>query len=145
MIVRAMDLASAGVELLEAIRVMFNRSTRDYLTSKEIRADLISDPEKRWAEWSRGQPITEKGVAALLHEFGIVSRNVGPREVQAKGYRKADFASDWERYATPQKETTPPDTGNFPSTRPPPCNDYTFAGKSAVHADPGGRGKIDDL
>ena len=143
MIVGTMDLTSAGVDLLQDIRTMFNRSTLDYLTSKAVRADLISDPEKRWAEWSRGQPITEKGIAGLLHEFGIVSKTVGPQEARAKGYRRADFADVWERYLTPQKETPPSDPGNLPFCRSSPCSDSTFAEKSAVLEGPAEREKID--
>jgi putative DNA primase/helicase len=69
------DLISAGVELLQDLKAMFNASTLDYLTSKAIIASLIADPEKRWAEWNRGKPITEKGVAGLLHEYQIISRH----------------------------------------------------------------------
>jgi putative DNA primase/helicase len=57
-IVGVTDLTSAGVELLQDIKTMFDRSALDYLTSKAIVADLTADPEKRWAEWSRGRPIT---------------------------------------------------------------------------------------
>jgi Protein of unknown function (DUF3631) len=70
-IVGITDLTSAGVALLRDIKTMFDRSTLDYLTSKAIIDDLTSDPEKPWAEWSRGKPITEKGVASLLHEYFI--------------------------------------------------------------------------
>jgi len=122
------DMASAGVALLRDIKIMFEASTLDYLTSKAILENLTSDPEKQWAEWSRGKAITEKGVAQLLHEYGIFSRNVGSRESQTKGYRKADFKDAWERYISPR----PLESSIFPSTRPPPCDDYTFAEKNAV-------------
>src|SRR5262249_40600958 len=135
------DTASAGVALLQDIKTMFDCSTLDYLTSKTISEDLTSDPEKPWAEWSRGRPITEKGIATLLHEFRITSRNVGPRESQAKGYRKADFLDAWERYLTKEHEEGPSEPHILPSTRPPHCNDYTFAENSAVHKDNGGREK----
>ena len=128
------DLVSAGVELLQEFKTMFDRSILDYLTSKAIVADLTADPEKRWAEWSRGRPITEKGVAGLLHEYGISSKTVGPREARTKGYRKADFADAWERLL-PEKRDTLSDPDNLPFTRSPPCNDSTFAEISAVHGD----------
>ena len=128
------DLVSAGVELLQEFKTMFDRSILDYLTSKAIVADLTADPEKRWAEWSRGRPITEKGVAGLLHEYGISSKTVGRREARTKGYRKADFADAWERLL-PEKRDTLSDPDNLPFTRSPPCNDSTFAEISAVHGD----------
>jgi len=98
------DMASAGVALLQDIKTMFEASTLDHLTTKAIIERLTADPEKRWAEWSRGKPITEKGVAALLHEYRISSRTVGPRDAHARGYRKADFADAWQRYLTPEAE-----------------------------------------
>jgi putative DNA primase/helicase len=139
-IVGITDLRSAGVALLQDIKTMFDRSTLDYVTSKAIIDDLTSDPEKPWAEWSRGKPITEKGVASLLHEYQISSRNVGPRGAQAKGYRKIDFKDAWERYLVPQ-EAPPSDSDVLPSTRALNCNDYAFVEKSAVHQDDGGREK----
>jgi len=120
---------------------MFEASTLDHLTSKTIIERLTADPEKPWAEWSRGKPIAEKGVAGLLHEYRIISRNVGPRTAQTKGYRRADFGDAWERYLGAEKAEGAPDSDILPSTRPPPCNDYTFAEKTAVHQDNGGREK----
>jgi hypothetical protein len=142
-IVGMTDLTSAGVELLRDIKTMFDRSTLDYLTSKAIVAALEADKEKPWAEWSRGKPITEKGVAGLLHEYRIFSRNVGPEGAQAKGYRKTDFADAWDRYLAPKEEIPPSDPNTFRSSRPAPCNDYAFGEKSAVQQDPTGREKID--
>ena len=135
------DMASAGVALLQDIKTMFEALTLDYLTSKAIIERLTADPEKPWAEWSRGSPITEKGVAALLHEYHIGSRTVGPKGSTAKGYRKADFEDAWERYLTPEKREGGPDSDILPSTRRPPCNDYTFGEKTAIDKDNGRREK----
>jgi putative DNA primase/helicase len=55
------DMTSKGVALLRDIKTMFGRSTLDYVTSKAIIEDLTSDPEKPWAEWSRGRPISREG------------------------------------------------------------------------------------
>src|SRR5262249_6057051 len=130
-IVGITDLNSAGVALLRDIKTMFDRSTLDYLTSKAIIDDLTSDPEKAWAEWSRGKPITEKGVATLLHEYWIASRTVGPKGATAKGYRKADFEDAWKRYASPE-EARPSGLEFLPSTRRPDGYHYDFGETSAV-------------
>src|SRR5215472_8919501 len=133
----ATDMASAGVALLQDINTMFEASTLDYLTSKTIIERLTADPEKPWAEWSRGKPITEKGVAALLHEYRIFSRTVGPQDARAKGYRKADFEDAWQRYLTLEAEKAEGglDSDILPFTRSQPCNDYTFSEKTAVHGE----------
>jgi Protein of unknown function (DUF3631) len=135
------DLPSDGVTLLQDIKAHFDRSTLDHVSSKTLVADLIADPEKPWAEWTRGKPISERLVAQLLREYGISSRNVGPRETQAKGYRKADFADAWARLL-PEERTSPqdsvqdpPDSNDLPSTRPPPCNQSAFTESSSVHGD----------
>jgi Protein of unknown function (DUF3631) len=144
-IVGVIDLASAGVELLRDINAMFEQSEFNYLTSQAIVKGLTADAEKRWAEWSHGKPITEKGVAGLLREYGIFSRSVGPKGQRAKGYRKADFADAWKRYLPPQEETPASGHGNLPFTRSTLCNDTAFGEKSAVHRTPGEREKIDDF
>jgi putative DNA primase/helicase len=131
-IVGITDLTSAGVELLHDIKMMFARSTLEYLTSKAIVADLTADPERRWTEWSRGKPITEKGVATLLHEFRVFSRDVGPRDERVKGYRKADFADVWERYLDNEKKAPPSAPDNFLRTRAPFCSHSDFDEKSAA-------------
>jgi putative DNA primase/helicase len=137
------DLSSAGVALLEDIKVMFRASTLDYLTSKAIVQGLTADAEKRWAEWSHGRPITEKGVAGLLHEYLISSKTVGPKGAEAKGYRKADFVDVWGRYLEPKKEAPPSDPDNLPSSRRTPCNGSAFAENSAVEAEPVRRENFD--
>jgi len=143
------DMASAGVNLLRDIKAHFDASTLDYVKSKALIDHLVADPEKPWVEWSRGKPLSEKALADLLHEYNIFSRNVGPRESQAKGYRRADFVDAWQRYLTPEgdkeggEEEGALDSSILPSTRPRDCNDYRKAEKSAVHEGNGGRGKID--
>jgi hypothetical protein len=134
------DMASSGVMLLEDIRAIFRASTLDYVTSKNLIERLTADPEKPWAEWTRGRPITEKGVAGLLHEYGIVSRTVGPKGATAKGYRKADFEDAWQRYLDGDQKTP-----IFPSTRLTPSDDYAFAEKTPDDRTNGRREKIDGL
>jgi hypothetical protein len=133
-IVGATDMTSVGVALLRDIKAMFDASTLDYLTSKTIIDRLTEDPETPWAEWSRGRPISEKGVAHLLHEYRIVSRTVGPRGAEAKGYRKADFREAWERYVEAETAERGPDPDNLPSKCRSPSGDYIFAEKFAVEA-----------
>jgi Protein of unknown function (DUF3631) len=136
-IVGSVDMSSAGVELLQDIKTMFDGSTLDYLTTKVIIERLIADPEKPWPEWSRGKPINDKGLADLLGTYSIRSRTVGPSDARSKGYRKADFEDAWERYLTPQRETERKEeddqTPNLPFTRSPHCNHSTFAENSLVH------------
>jgi Protein of unknown function (DUF3631) len=134
-IVGITDIASVGVALLQDIKTHFDRSTLDYVSTKALIADLTADEERQWCEWSRGKPITNKGLADLLHEYRIFSRAVGPREGRAKGYRKADFADAWGRYLTAREEGAPSDA-ILPFTRSPPSNHTGNGEKNAVHQDP---------
>jgi hypothetical protein len=96
------DLPSAGVKLLGEFKTMSSASTLEYVTSAAVIKHLTADPEKPWAEWSRGKPITEKGVAGLLREYRIRSTDVGPEHHRVKGYRWADFEDAWRRYCDPE-------------------------------------------
>jgi putative DNA primase/helicase len=106
------DLHSDGVTLLEDIKAHFAASTLHYVGSKALIAELVADAEKPWAEWSHGRPISEKGVAQLLHEFGIKPDRVGPKDLRLRGYEAKWFEEAWNRYLEPEKESeTPPKRG----------------------------------
>jgi Protein of unknown function (DUF3631) len=144
------DLTSAGVLILEDIKLHFGRSTLEYVTSKNLIEAITADPERPWAEWSRGKPITEKGVADLLREFQIHSRTVGPKGQQAKGYRKSQFTDAWQRWLNPkkeegQKEEANSDSPTLTSSRQPDCNHKGNGKNFAVNHVPGRQQKIDDL
>jgi hypothetical protein len=139
-------MASAGVALLQDIKMMFGASTLDYVATKIMIANLTADPEKQWAEWRHGRPINDKGVADLLREFHIISKTVGPKDGRCKGYRKADFEDAWERYLVPQfreQGEGGQEPSILPFTRSPHCNDYEKDEKGTVHQGGGERVKID--
>jgi Protein of unknown function (DUF3631) len=142
-VVGVTDVTSTGVALLQEIKTIFDRSTLDYVTSKTLLAELTADPEEQWAEYGRSRkPITEREVAQLLHQYRIFSRNVGPKDARAKGYRKVDFADAWGRYLG-EREEGALYPGILPFTRSPLCNDKGNGDKPAVHQAPGEREKND--
>jgi putative DNA primase/helicase len=127
------DLTSEGVTLLEDIKAHFARSTLDYVGSKALIADLIADTERPWAEWSHGRPISEKGVAQLLHGFGIKPGMVGPENRRLRGYKKEWFEEAWERYLGTEKESESiPKEAPQTYSRTAPCNHSTFDDFSPV-------------
>jgi uncharacterized protein DUF3631 len=134
------DLTSEGVSLLEDIKAHFARSTLDYVGSKALVADLVADTERPWAEWSHGRPISEKGVAQILHEFGIKPGRVGPKDLRLRGYKADWFKEEWDRYLKNEEENTDtPTEGVQMSTRPLLCNHSAFDGTSSVHQTNGGQ------
>src|SRR5262249_40665172 len=130
------DMPSAGGALLGEIKEIFDRSTLDYVTSKALVADLTSDPEKQWVEWSPGgKPITEKGGGGPPHAFRIRGKGVGP-DAAAKGYRKRDFVDAWQRYLPSERAAereSEPDPPILPSTRQTHWNDDGNSEKIAVN------------
>jgi hypothetical protein len=64
---------------------------------------LTADPERPWADWRHGRPLTQKQLGGLLKPFCIISVNVRPPGLgQGKGYRRADFEEAWEAYCPGQ-------------------------------------------
>jgi len=53
-----------GVELLRDIRSTFGDD--DVIRSSDLVAKLTADPERPWAEWKHGRPLTQKQLAGLL-------------------------------------------------------------------------------
>ena len=99
------QLASSGeghdqainVELLQDIRAAFGNEAE--IRTTDLLVKLAADPERPWAEWSHGKPLTAKHLGRLLKPFSIISSNVNPPGLaQGKGYRRADLEEAWEAY-----------------------------------------------
>jgi putative DNA primase/helicase len=103
-----------GIMLLADCRPAFGDDA--VIRSADLVHKLTADPERPWAEYNRGDPITQRQLAKLLGTFGIISVNVRP-EVgpQGKGYRRVDFEKAWEAYC-PAKILCAPDSR--PDCRP---------------------------
>jgi putative DNA primase/helicase len=90
-----------GVELLRDIRSAFGPD--DVIRSSDLVAKLTADPERPWAEWKHGGPLTQKQLAGLLAPFHIISLTVHPPGLpDGKGYRRIDFEEAWAAYCPGQ-------------------------------------------
>src|SRR6478672_2197714 len=79
-----------GVMLLTDCHSAFGDNT--VVRSVDLVTKLIADPERPWAEWKHGRPLTQKQLGGLLRPFHIISVNVNPPDLpQGKGYRRSDF------------------------------------------------------
>jgi hypothetical protein len=88
-----------GVELLSDAKKAFDAGQAADMPTKALIAALVTDEERPWAAYSKGEPITDRQLAKLLKPFGIVSTTVHPPGARhAKGYRRADFEDAWARY-----------------------------------------------
>ena len=91
------ESTSIGVELLADTRLAFGEE--DVIRSVDLVAKLTADPERPWADWKHGKPLSQKQLAGLLKPFKIISTSVHPPVgAHGKGYRRSDFAEAWEAY-----------------------------------------------
>jgi putative DNA primase/helicase len=95
------EQGAIGVELLRDIRSVFGDD--DVIRSSDLVAKLTADPERPWAEWRYGRPLTQKQLAGLLAPFHIISLTVHPPGLpDGKGYRRTDFEEAWAAYCPGQ-------------------------------------------
>jgi hypothetical protein len=111
------DISSIGTELLASCREAFGEE-RDAMRSVDLVAQLVVDPEKPWATWDRGKPITPRQLSKLLKRFGISSKTVYiPNLADAKGYERAQFEEAWRSYLPGQNTFPPLPPAIYPSKR----------------------------
>jgi putative DNA primase/helicase len=99
-----------GVELLKDMQKAFGDD--DVRRGADLVAELAKDPERPWAEYNKGKPISQRQVARLLSTFGVISETVHPPGLaHGKGYKRAHLEPHWDAYCG---QNTPPDqTGPF--------------------------------
>jgi hypothetical protein len=69
------------------------------MKSADLVAALTADHEAPWAEYNRGKPLTQRQLARMLGEFGLISVSVHPPGVvHGKGYRRVDLEPQWDAY-----------------------------------------------
>ena len=108
-----------GVELLQDIRSAFGDD--DVIRSSDLVAKLTADPERPWAEWRHGRPLTQKQLAGLLAPFHIISLTVHPPGLlDGKGYRRIDFQEAWAAYC-PGQNASPQQSLRFRSVQTSQC------------------------
>jgi Protein of unknown function (DUF3631) len=97
---------AVNIELLADLQRAFGDA--DVMRSADIVAKLVADPERPWAEWKHGRPLTQKQLAGLLKPFGIISGTVDPPGLSSgKGYKRVWFEETWAAYL-PGQHTSPP-------------------------------------
>jgi hypothetical protein len=93
------ETPSINVELLRDIEAAFKERRTTRLASRELLDILTHDEEAPWATWNRGNPITNRQLAARLSEFAIQPKTTRlPDRKLLKGYILADFDDAFTRY-----------------------------------------------
>jgi len=102
------DSRTIGARLLADIKVLFDADPKAHcLHSATIVTGLAEDPEKPWAEFTRGKPLTQNRLAKLLGIYGITSQTVTPTGLKdAKGYYRSQFEDVWSRYLSDEPSSS---------------------------------------
>ena len=75
------------------------------LNNPAILPALIAREGRPWSEWSRGRPLSPRGLAGLLKDFEIIPGTIRLASGSTpKGYRRVAFAPVWERYGIGARE-----------------------------------------
>lgn len=87
---------NAGVHLLADIRAAF--ADDEHVSTKDLLALLTENEESRWAEWSRGLPLSARSLSRLLRPFGIKPKKIRTGDRTLQGYERKQFEEAWSRY-----------------------------------------------
>ena len=108
------EVAAGLEELLWDIKLAFESAGTSRLSTDRLIQLLTADPEKPWATFSQGRPITANALAKMIRPLGIRSRDL--RETRAldqataspslKGYYRASFDEAFRLYAPPKPDNT---------------------------------------
>ena len=96
---------SLAIQLLADIRQIFKEEGMDRLPMRVLLKRLVALEEAPWAEYNRGKELTAHGLAAMLREFGIKTRQVRIGAKNVRHYVLDDFKPVFDRYLP--KEITP--------------------------------------
>ena len=88
-------------------------------TAPAVLPALIGREGRPWSDWSRGRPLSPRGLSNLLKEFGIAPGTIRTRrESTPKGYKRAAFEPHWQRYGI----VTTEDPSILSATTPQPAS-----------------------
>lgn len=85
--------------LLKDIQIILNSYNSKNIRSEDLIAALIADSDSLWTEYNAGRPITPRGLAALLKDFGIKPKTIRQgKNTNNRGYEICDFDDAFNRY-----------------------------------------------
>lgn len=106
---------STGNELLADIRSVFEKmgvlgsASVVRIPTVDLIAALVADPEKAWATFNNGKPLTPRQLAKQVGAYGPRSKTVRqPDGTTPKGYDVSQFEDAFARYLPVPEELTPP-------------------------------------
>jgi hypothetical protein len=114
---------SVKEQLLFDIRDIFDAKRADRISSSLLVDYLVMNPDRPWAEWRHGRPMTQRSLARLLKDFQIFPKTIRlDKDKTIKGYELEQFHEAFKRYL---HKPDPSDPGVTPS---PPSDDVALFG-----------------
>ena len=107
-----------GVQLLAAIKAIFEALGTDRITSEDLAERLARDKDSPWAAYGKGaRPISQRQIATLLERYGVHPDSIRIRPGTKKGYLFAWLADAFETYLPAFPSTSPfdPEQGDNPT------------------------------
>lgn len=93
------SMASTGNELLADIKDVFDGRVGTKISTVDLIAALCGDPEKAWATYNRGHPLSPRQLSKQLEPYGIRPKTVRMSFGKTpKGYDVAQFDEAFARY-----------------------------------------------
>jgi hypothetical protein len=110
------DDGRIGTQLLADLKEIWDDSEDRFFTT-EVLDRLHGIEEAAWSEWGRERkPINAAGLAGLLKQYRIKSKNVRIGDEQKKGYYRVDLVDTWLRYVPDSSQASQrPGEGETPS------------------------------
>lgn len=101
------EAEDVSVVLLHDLAALYAERGVDRLSSVEIVQSLGRMEDRPWPEWRRGQPLTTRQLAGLLHPHGIRPTQLWIGSEKVRGYARDAFREAWARYPAPIPPTDP--------------------------------------
>jgi putative DNA primase/helicase len=91
---------SLSTKLLADIRELFDAGAVR-ISSADLVTGLCRDPEKPWATYNKGKPLSQHQLSKLLGGYKIQSKTIRIGHSTPKGFEKSQFEDVFARYLAP--------------------------------------------
>jgi hypothetical protein len=102
----ATDVQDAGEIVLADVRDVFRALRAVRLSSGQIVEELGKMDARPWPEWTNGKPLTARGLARLLKQFGIEPKVMRIGMHTPRGYELTQFTDAFARYLSQESATS---------------------------------------
>ena len=103
---------SVTTELLSDIQEIFETKGILKISTADLIKELVSDDEKSWQTYNRGNQLTPRQLATKLKPYGILSKTIRLGYETAKGYDLDQFRDTFDRYLVTQPPFYPSQGNN---------------------------------